>query len=132
MPALLILKGLKAQRDGTADQDATSSDVLEALEAAFQPGELDRLLKTGIDFEHLVGIYTWAQRRWSGSPEPEAGEAQPPATGEPEHSSSDSISSKATSNGNTASTSGGNSTPASTGDDSSRFSVLSQTALSGG
>lgn len=125
-PALLVLRGLRAELAGELNQEAGPSLVLEALEASFEPGELDRLLKTGISFEALMGILAWARRRWAGIPEDTEGEAGPPQTGDShEPSSNDSASSKPTSNGNMGSTSGRLSVVGSNGGASSPFSGAS-------
>lgn len=106
-PALPVLKGIRAALRGEEDQEATDALVLEVVEAIFEDGELDRLLKTGITMDKLWEI----SRRWGAilRGEDAEGEAIPPTTGEseaPENSSSGSISSKPTSSASTASTSG--------------------------
>lgn len=130
MPALLVLKGIRASLDESTELDASNSMILEALETSFMPGELDRILMTGISFPNLTKVLGMARRRWAGAPD--EGEALPPATAEPAPSSNDSTSSRATSSESTELTSGESSEPVSDGDGSSPSLPLSPTALSGG
>ena len=76
MPALPLLKGICAQGNG----EAMAQISMEALDAMFEPGELDRLLATGISESTLRGIVQKVMGIYNGE-EPDAGEGVPPATG---------------------------------------------------
>lgn len=89
-PALPILRGMRAQMSDGLDEATMQRVGVEFLEAIFEDGELDRILKTGITIEKLMQIAERVMALYSG--EDAAGEAEPPTTGDASSATSSSTS----------------------------------------
>jgi len=103
-PALPLLRGMRAYLDGELDREAEAATILELMEAVFEDGELDRILKTGISLGKLQGIVRRVYSIQQGDDGDGEGEAVPPRTGAIRRrgaSSNGSISSRRTSRGST-------------------------------